>query len=170
MRGLGTADGAMEAPDSHPRTSGPLVAWPHRGRARVRLLSLPRPWGRAVDHDTTNRSVRGHAMRPGETGPQPGARALAKARHGLAPCPAGQQQAPKGTSIRRTSRNLGSPTPPYLVRGRDNASVWEGWHRRRSSPTPGCNGLDMVKGRQEEKMGRQDGPCSHRGHRRGLCP
>jgi len=28
----------------------------------------------------------------------------------------------------------------------------------------------MVKDRQEKEKGRQDGPCSHRGHRRGLCP
>jgi hypothetical protein len=32
--------------------------------------------------------------------------------------------------------------------GRDNASVRTGGRRRRSSPTPRCNGEDMVKVRQ----------------------
>ena len=52
--------------------------------------------------------------------------------------------------------NLGSPTPPCLARGRENASVWEGWRRQRSSLMPGCNVLDMVKDCQEREKGRQD--------------
>ena len=87
----------------------------------------------------------------------------------VVPSAPGLQQAPKGTSIRRASRNLGSPIPPCLFGGRENASVWEGWHRRRSSPTPGCSGLDMVQDRQEKEKGRQDDPCTLRGHRRELC-
>ena len=45
-------------------------------------------------------------------------------------------------------RNWGTPTLCTPQVGRDNASVRTGGRRRRSSPTPRCNGEDMVKVRQ----------------------
>jgi len=82
----------------------------------------------------------------------------------------GRQQAATGISIRRMSWNWGTPLPPYLGRGRENASVWEGGRRQRSSQRPGCNVLDRVKDCQEGEKERRHCPWSYRGHRRGLCP
>jgi hypothetical protein len=44
-------------------------------------------------------------------------------------------------------RRLGVHRGSHLM-GRQNASVRDGGRRQRSSPTPGCNGQDMVKVRQ----------------------
>jgi len=65
--------------------------------------------------------------------------------------------------------NWGTPRPLCLETGRENASVWEGGRRQRSSQRPGCNALDRVKVCQEREKERRNCPCSHRGHRRGLA-
>src|SRR3954452_8906013 len=54
-------------------------------------------------------------------------------------------------SQRHLHWNLGTPKPPCLETGRENASVRAGGRRRRSSPMPACNGWDMVKVRQERR-------------------
>jgi hypothetical protein len=52
--------------------------------------------------------------------------------------------------------------------GRENASVRAGGRRRRSSPTPACNGWDMVKVRQERGDRKTTGLCIHGEVRQGL--
>src|SRR2546427_3882361 len=81
----------------------------------------------------------------------------------VVPYAPGLQQAATGISIRRMLWNWGTPLPRCLETGRENASVWEGGRRQRSSRMPGCNALDMVKGCQERTKERHNGPCSHRG-------
>jgi hypothetical protein len=75
-----------------------------------------------------------------------------------------------GDLERRILWNWGTPRPLGLETGRENASVWEGGRRQRSSPRPTCNALDMVKVCQESEEERQDCLCGCRGYRRGLCP
>jgi hypothetical protein len=43
--------------------------------------------------------------------------------------------------------------------GRENASVRTGGRRRRSSPTPHCNGEDMVKVRQGKPVKKEVNGC-----------
>src|SRR5712691_12174812 len=88
----------------------------------------------------------------------------------VVPYAPGLQQAATGISRRRMLWKWGTPLPPGLTTERDNASVWEGGRRQRSSRMPECNALDMVKGCQERTKERRDCPCSHRGHRQGLVP
>lgn len=46
--------------------------------------------------------------------------------------------------------NWGTPAPLHPELGRENASVWRGGQRRRSSQMPCCNGVDTAKVRQGE--------------------
>ncbi len=65
----------------------------------------------------------------------------------VVPDPPGVEQAATG-HYRLSYWNWGTLIPLAPVRGREHASVRERGRRRRSSPTPSCNGEDMVKVRQ----------------------